>query len=89
MPTRLFRDRLLALGREEGEDFEYVELSDEGHGSSDIAQKIRTFRILGDYLERVPALRDAAIIRLIDQSGRCPWSPARPDGQQEAANRAG
>jgi hypothetical protein len=47
------RDRLLELGRKEGEDFEYVELGDEGHGSTDIAQKIRTFNILADYLERV------------------------------------
>ena len=51
--SRIFRDRLLDLGRKEGEDFEYVELSDEGHGSTDIAQKIRTFNILADYLERV------------------------------------
>jgi dipeptidyl aminopeptidase/acylaminoacyl peptidase len=50
--SRLFRDRLLALGRKEGEDFEYVELGDEGHGSTDIVQKIRTFTILADYLER-------------------------------------
>ena len=51
--SQIFRDRLLELGRKEGEDFEYVELSDEGHGSSDIKQKIRTFRILADYLEKV------------------------------------
>jgi len=51
--SRIFRDRLLALGRREGEDFEYVELGDEGHGSTDIAQKIRTFNILAEYLERV------------------------------------
>jgi dipeptidyl aminopeptidase/acylaminoacyl peptidase len=51
--SRIFRDRLLAIGRKEGEDFEYVELGDEGHGSTDIAQKIRTFNILADYLERV------------------------------------
>ncbi|HVC82998.1 MAG TPA: S9 family peptidase [Chloroflexota bacterium] len=53
--SRLFRDRLLELGRKEGVDFEYVELRDEGHGSSDIGQKIRTFTILGQYLERVLA----------------------------------
>ncbi|MDQ2951873.1 MAG: S9 family peptidase [Chloroflexota bacterium] len=53
--SQIFRDRLLELGRKEGEDFEYVELSDEGHGSSDIKQKIRTFRILADYLEKVLA----------------------------------
>jgi dipeptidyl aminopeptidase/acylaminoacyl peptidase len=51
--ARIFRDRLLELGRKEGEDFEYVELADEGHGSSDADQKIRTFRILADYLDRV------------------------------------
>jgi dipeptidyl aminopeptidase/acylaminoacyl peptidase len=51
--SRIFRDRLLELGRKEGEDFEYVELGEEGHGSTDIAQKIRTFNILADYLERV------------------------------------
>jgi dipeptidyl aminopeptidase/acylaminoacyl peptidase len=51
--ARIFRDRLLELGRVEGTDFEYVEFGDEGHGSSDIEQKIRTFTILADYLERV------------------------------------
>ena len=51
--SRIFRDRLLELGRREGDDFEYVELADEGHGSADIQQKIRTFTILADYLDRV------------------------------------
>jgi dipeptidyl aminopeptidase/acylaminoacyl peptidase len=51
--SRLFRDRLLELGRKEGVDFEYVEFGDEGHGSNDIEQKIRTFTTLADYLERV------------------------------------
>ncbi len=51
--ARIFRDRLIELGRKEGVDFEYVELAEEGHGSSDINQKIRTFTILADYLERV------------------------------------
>ena len=50
--SRLFRDRLLALGKREGQDFEYVELTDEGHGSADIQQRIRTFTTLADYLER-------------------------------------
>jgi allantoin racemase len=31
----------------------YVEFGDEGHGSNDIEQKVRTFTILADYLERV------------------------------------
>lgn len=30
-----------------------MEFSDEGHGSTDIEQKIRTFTTLADYLERV------------------------------------
>jgi dipeptidyl aminopeptidase/acylaminoacyl peptidase len=51
--SQVFRDRLVELGKTEGEDFEYVELADEGHGSSDINQKIRTFRILADYLAKV------------------------------------
>jgi dipeptidyl aminopeptidase/acylaminoacyl peptidase len=51
--SRIFRDKLVELGRREGQDFEYVELADEGHGSADIQQKIRTFTILADYLERV------------------------------------
>ena len=51
--SRIFRDKLRSLGRREGEDFEYVELADEGHGSADIEQKIRTFSILADFLDRV------------------------------------
>jgi dipeptidyl aminopeptidase/acylaminoacyl peptidase len=50
--SRTFRDRLLDLGKREGEDFEYVELGDEGHGFTDIAQKIRLFSLLADYLDR-------------------------------------
>ncbi|HLI50611.1 MAG TPA: S9 family peptidase, partial [Thermomicrobiaceae bacterium] len=51
--ARIFRDRLLELGRKEGDDFEYVELGAEGHGSTDIEQKIRIFKLLSDYLDRV------------------------------------
>lgn len=50
--ARIFRDRLLELGKVEGQDFEYVELEDEGHSSSDIQQKIRSYKILADYLAR-------------------------------------
>ena len=50
--SRIFRDRLLELGRTEGDDFEYVEFGDEGHGSADIQQKIRTYTLLADYLDR-------------------------------------
>jgi dipeptidyl aminopeptidase/acylaminoacyl peptidase len=52
--ARLFRDALRDAGFEAGEDedFEYVELGEEGHASSDIDQKIRLFRILDDFLQR-------------------------------------
>jgi len=52
--ARIFRDELLDLGFAEGEDgdFEYVELGEEGHASSDIDQKIRLFEILADFLDR-------------------------------------
>lgn len=50
--ARTFRDRLLELGRVEGEDFEYVELGKEGHGSKDIEQKRRIFKVIGDFMER-------------------------------------
>ncbi|WP_247728926.1 S9 family peptidase [Halovivax limisalsi] len=52
--ARIFRDALLEAGYEEGPDgdFEYEELGDEGHASSDQAQKLRTFRLLADFLER-------------------------------------
>ena len=50
--SRLFRDRLAALGRREGVDFEYAEFADEGHGSSDIQQKIRTYHLLADFMQR-------------------------------------
>jgi dipeptidyl aminopeptidase/acylaminoacyl peptidase len=54
--ARIFRERLLELGRKEGtgpdDDFEYHEFGDEGHGAGDIAGKIRTYRLLADFLER-------------------------------------
>ncbi|NEU57086.1 prolyl oligopeptidase family serine peptidase [Halorussus sp. MSC15.2] len=52
--ARIFRDALDDLGYEGGEDgdYEYVELGEEGHGSSDIQQKIRAFEILDDFLGR-------------------------------------
>lgn len=50
--ARGFRDALLANGRQEGRDFEYVEFSDEGHGAGDIAGKTRSYRLLTDYLAR-------------------------------------
>lgn len=50
--ARVFRDRLRELGRVEGVDFEYVELTEEGHGSTDQDQQLRTYRLLLDYLDR-------------------------------------
>ena len=52
--ARIMRDRLEELGYERGEggDFEYEELGEEGHGSSDIDQKIRSFRLVGDFFNR-------------------------------------
>ncbi|UCF09352.1 MAG: S9 family peptidase, partial [Candidatus Bipolaricaulota bacterium] len=50
--ARLFRDRLLELGKREGEDFEYVEFDEQGHASSDIAQKTTTYETMLDFLER-------------------------------------
>ncbi len=63
--ARLFRDALAEAGYDGHEyetdealnepvdaDFEYVELGEEGHATSDIDQKVRTFRILDDFLAR-------------------------------------
>ncbi|GGM41554.1 S9 family peptidase [Haloarcula argentinensis] len=52
--ARLFRDALEDAGYIEGPDgvFEYRELGEEGHASSDIEQKKRLFRLLDDFLGR-------------------------------------
>ncbi|PSP15604.1 S9 family peptidase [Halobacteriales archaeon QH_10_67_13] len=50
--ARILRDRLEAAGYEAGADFEYEELGEEGHGSTDIDQKIRSLELLDDFLER-------------------------------------
>lgn len=51
--ARIFRDKLLQLGKKEGEDFEYHEFEDEGHGpGGDIQGKIRTYKLLADFLVR-------------------------------------
>ena len=52
--ARRFRDALDDFGYTEGEeaDYEYVELGEEGHASSDIERKVRTLRILDDFLDR-------------------------------------
>jgi dipeptidyl aminopeptidase/acylaminoacyl peptidase len=52
--ARIFREELEAAGYEEGQgaDFEYEELGEEGHASSDQQQKLRMFRLLDDFLQR-------------------------------------
>ena len=50
--SRVFRDRLVELNRTEGVDFEYFEFGDQGHGSADIQQKIRTYHLLTGYMQR-------------------------------------
>jgi dipeptidyl aminopeptidase/acylaminoacyl peptidase len=57
--ARIFRDALEDAGyvgseaAESGEvDFEYRELGEEGHASSDQQQKLRMFRLLDDFLSR-------------------------------------
>ncbi len=50
--ARIARTKLLELGKVEGEDFEYIELEDVGHGSQGIEEKIRTYKILIDFLDR-------------------------------------
>lgn len=50
--ARIARDRLRALGKVEDEDFEYVEFSDEGHSTQDIEQRVRSYRLVADFMER-------------------------------------
>ena len=52
--ARIIREALDDAGYEEGEDgdFEYEELGEEGHASSDQEQKLRMFRLLDDFLDR-------------------------------------
>jgi len=50
--ARRFRDALRARGFEAPEEFEYTELGEEGHGSTDLDRKVRGFELLADYLDR-------------------------------------
>jgi dipeptidyl aminopeptidase/acylaminoacyl peptidase len=50
--ARLMDEALQEHGYEEGRDYEYVELGEEGHSSSDIRRKIRVFSVLDDFLDR-------------------------------------
>lgn len=52
--ARRFRDALLEHGYEEGTDgdFEYEELGEEGHASTDQDQKLRAFELMSEFLAR-------------------------------------
>ncbi|MDQ2744960.1 MAG: S9 family peptidase [Chloroflexota bacterium] len=50
--ARIFRDRLQAAGKTEGRDYEYVELGEQGHGSTDQEQRIEMYGRVGDFLAR-------------------------------------
>ena len=60
--ARIFREALGESGYREGEDgdFECRELGEEGHASSDQAQKLRMFRLLDDFLQRRAGTATAA-----------------------------
>lgn len=53
--ARRFKDRLVDLGRREGEDFFYHELGDQGHGSADVAQRLGTYGMIDEFLARLIA----------------------------------
>jgi dipeptidyl aminopeptidase/acylaminoacyl peptidase len=50
--AELFKNRLLEIGKKEGEDFEYVVLTDMGHGSLEVEQRTRMFKYLVDYFDK-------------------------------------
>lgn len=51
--SRQFRDKLIELGKKEGEDFEYVEFGEEGHGAyTDMSMRTRTFKLLLEFFNR-------------------------------------
>ena len=49
--SRAFRDKLASLGKREGVDWDYVEYTDQGHGSVDIAAKTARMRLIADWLD--------------------------------------
>ncbi|MEA2660950.1 MAG: hypothetical protein QOH08_522 [Chloroflexota bacterium] len=54
--SRMFRDKLVSLGKREGVDWDYVEYADQGHGSIDIAAKTARMRLIADWLDRALAI---------------------------------
>ncbi|MDQ6859469.1 MAG: S9 family peptidase [Chloroflexota bacterium] len=53
--SRMFRDKLVSLGKREGVDWDYVEYTDQGHGSVDIAAKTARMGLIADWLDRALA----------------------------------
>jgi dipeptidyl aminopeptidase/acylaminoacyl peptidase len=53
--SRMFRDKLVSLGKREGLDWDYVEYTDQGHGSIDIAAKTARMRLIAEWLDRALA----------------------------------
>ena len=49
--ARSFRDALEDAGLEVGVDFEYEELGEDGHASTDADHKRTTLRLLADFLD--------------------------------------
>ena len=60
--ARIFREALESAGYEADEGFEYRELGEEGHASSDQQQKLRTFELLADFLDRRIGTEPRAIV---------------------------
>lgn len=50
--SRQFRDRLLELGKKEGEDFEYIELGEKGHGIKGKDDLANTIKLVLDFFKR-------------------------------------
>ena len=50
--AHVFRDALLQTGHHEGEDFEYLEFSDEGHSSFDVEQRMRSVVPMMEFFQR-------------------------------------
>lgn len=50
--ARRFRERLLELGRVEGDEFYYHELGEQGHYSLDGGERLATFELVEGFLGR-------------------------------------
>ena len=51
--ARIFKDKLIELGKEEGKDFEYVEYEEVGHGGfGDIETRKKSVRVMTDFFKR-------------------------------------